>query len=375
MTAKCLRIWTWLHTWSSLVCTVFLLLACLTGLPLIFSQEIEHMQMADLLPPEPTIGAADASADRVLAAAQAQQPDWQPQFMGRDPDRPIWFVTLGPTAAERKKTRTWVVDARNAALLGAPQLDPGFMHWMERLHTDLFAGAPGMYLLGAMALVMLVSLVSGTVVYAPFMRRVPFGTVRSGRSRRLQWLDLHNLVGIVILTWVGVVALTGAINTLADPLVKEWRRTQLADMLAPYAGRAPLAQRGPLQTALQAAEFQEPNLRLNFVAFPGTRFASEHHYAIVMQGREPLSSRLLKPVLVDAATAQVSDSRSLPWYMQALLLSQPLHFGDYGGVPLKVAWALLTLATIVVLLTGLWLFAARRRSAVPVLRVRPGMTS
>ncbi|WZB75480.1 PepSY domain-containing protein [Achromobacter insuavis] len=36
-----LRIWRWLHTWSSLACTLFLLMLCLTGLPLIFHDEID----------------------------------------------------------------------------------------------------------------------------------------------------------------------------------------------------------------------------------------------------------------------------------------------------------------------------------------------
>ena len=34
--ARALRRWSWVHTWSSLVCTLFLLMLCLTGLPLIF---------------------------------------------------------------------------------------------------------------------------------------------------------------------------------------------------------------------------------------------------------------------------------------------------------------------------------------------------
>jgi uncharacterized iron-regulated membrane protein len=36
MTTKALKRWLFLHRWSSLVCTVFLLVLCLTGLPLVF---------------------------------------------------------------------------------------------------------------------------------------------------------------------------------------------------------------------------------------------------------------------------------------------------------------------------------------------------
>jgi len=36
-----------------------------------------------------------------------------------------------------------------------------------------------------------------------------------------------------------------------------------------------------------------------------------------------------------------------------------LHFGDYGGLPLKIIWALLDLVTITVLGSGLYLWLRR----------------
>ena len=50
----------------------------------------------------------------------------------------------------------------------------------------------------------------------------------------------------------------------------------------------------------------------------------------------------------------------LPWYLDVLLLSQPLHFGDYGGIGLKIVWAVLCVATIVLLWSGLILWWRRR---------------
>ena len=40
---KAIRTWAWVHKWSSLVCTVFMLLLCLTGLPLIFHLSLIHI--------------------------------------------------------------------------------------------------------------------------------------------------------------------------------------------------------------------------------------------------------------------------------------------------------------------------------------------
>ena len=47
---------------------------------------------------------------------------------------------------------------------------------------------------------------------------------------------------------------------------------------------------------------------------------------------------------------------------KALEVSRPLHVGNYGGMPLKVIWLLLDLATIAVLASGLYLWLSRRRS-------------
>jgi uncharacterized iron-regulated membrane protein len=105
------------------------------------------------------------------------------------------------------------------------------------------------------------------------------------------------------------------------------------------------------------------------VAFPGSIFSSKSHYGIFMRGTTPLTAKLLKPALVDAATGQLTDSRSLPWYVATLLISQPLHFGDYGGMPLKIIWAVLDVITIVVLITGLYLWLRRRQSGSSVERM------
>jgi uncharacterized iron-regulated membrane protein len=45
--------------------------------------------------------------------------------------------------------------------------------------------------------------------------------------------------------------------------------------------------------------------------------------------------------------------------VKTLLLSQPLHFGDYGGLPLKILWALLDILTIVILGSGVYLWLKR----------------
>ena len=133
----------------------------------------------------------------------------------------------------------------------------------------------------------------------------------------------------------------------------------MTQMTAPYKGLPPPTQFASVEQSVRAAEALEPDMSLGFIAFPGTAFSSAHHYGIFMRGVTPLTARLFKPVLVDAQTANVTDSRVLPWYVTALLVSQPLHFGDYGGMPMQIIWALLDIATIIVLGSGLYLWLKR----------------
>ena len=366
MQAKTLQRWSWVHTWSSLICTLFMLLLCLTGLPLIFHHEIGHLLGTEVEAPAMPAATPRVSLDKALEVARAQFPDRVAQYASQPEDsEDICFVTMTPTPAPTDDFRSVAVDARSGELLAQPRSDRGFMWVMFKLHVDLFAGLPGKLFLGFMGLLLLVAIVSGVVLYAPFMRKLEFGTVRRERRASVKWLDLHNLLGVVTLVWLFVVGATGMINTWADLLIKYWQHDQLSALLAPYAGQptVPVAEHASVQQGLDAALKQAPGMKLSFVAFPGTAFSSPHHHTYFLRGNTPLTSRLLQPVLVDARTSQVTAAPRLPWYLTALLVSQPLHFGDYGGRPMQIVWAGLDLASIVVLGSGLYLWLRKRRAA------------
>ena len=161
-----------------------------------------------------------------------------------------------------------------------------------------------------------------------------------------KWLLLHLLVAVLF---------------VATFFLGYWQLTELGSMTAPYRERPPLAHDGSVERAVAAARAAAPDSDLRFIAFPGNPFASPHHFVAFMHGSTPLTSRLLTPILIDAETSAVVDQRALPWYTTALLVSQPLHFGDYGGMPLKVLWALLDLVAIVVLGSGVYLWVAKWR--------------
>ncbi|MBN8960039.1 MAG: PepSY domain-containing protein [Rhizobiales bacterium] len=365
-----LRRWHWVHKWSSIVCTVFMLMLCITGLPLIFHHEIDHLLHEEVDPSVVPPGTPKANLDQAVANALAKFPGQVPQFLIFDRDEPnALMVSIGSSIKSNPvDNRIARVDVHTAAFLDSPDVTGRFTYLMLRLHSDMFAGLPGKLFLGLMGILFCVAVISGIVVYAPSMRKLRFGAYRKDRPRIVRRLDVHNLAGILLVMWTLVVGFTGVINTWADLVLKMWQYGQLAEMTAQYKGREIPTKLTPVEEAVKVAQQAIPHMQPAFVSYPGTLFTSNTHYAVFMRGDTPVTSRLLKPALIDAETGKLTDSRDMPWYVSTLFLSQPLHFGDYGGMPLKIIWAILDIITIVILWTGLYLWLRRRKPAASATR-------
>lgn len=370
--APSLRRWYAIHKWTSLICTAFLLLICLTGLPLAFRDEFDHWldphHFADLPANTPTV-----NIDDLVAVSHGMYPREVVASIFADDDAPQFYVWLAPSFEEMKEHPRSMhfirFDSRTGDMLEASKSQAAqtktFMDIMLALHTDLFLDLPGELFLGSMAVLFGVSIISGVVLYAPFMKKLSFGTVRVGRTARLRWLDLHNLLGIVAMAWTFVIGVTGVINEISTPLFALWQQTDVKALLSSMNDQNPPPSQDQLHSAqgvLDTAQRAVPGMRVTSVVFPGNPFGSPRHYLMWARGASTLSSRMFSPILVDPRSGELAAVVKMPWYLKALEVSRPLHFGDYGGLPLKVLWALLDLITIVVLGSGLYLWIARRHT-------------
>jgi uncharacterized iron-regulated membrane protein len=355
-----MRFWIWAHKWSSLVCTVFLLVLCITGLPLIFRGEIDHALGygaggGTAQPPAPLAA--------IEAAAHAAKPTGKIHFLVWQPDKP-GVITLSIAPANAKSyhdNENLLLDAATTKpAAGGGDASP--TQWLVDLHTSLFLGPIGGLLLGLPALLFIVALASGVVIYGPFARKAGFARIRTDRSRRTVWLDGHNMLGVVILAWALVVGATGLINTWGEYVIRFWQMSELSRYAA--SGPPPAGPVASIDRIVAVAQARYPSYRPYFVAYPGSLMAGERFHAVYLRGPEGLEEHIFRPVLVESATARILAAPQAPWYVSTLALSQPLHFGDYGGAPLKALWALLDLATIAVLVSGLRLtFSGGRKKA------------
>ena len=349
---------------------------CLTGLPLIFGDEIDaalnpHAPYENLPADTPM-----ANLDSIVQITRTRYPHDVLTYVFIDDDEPqiianlssSWQKFLEPRSDSSHYIR---FDARTGKVLedasAATASRRTFIQIMLDLHRGMFLDLPGELFLGFMGLLFILALVSGIFIYSPFMKKMEFGTIRKHRSKRLKWLDLHNLLGIVTLAWMGVVGLTGIMNELSTPLFGIWQLTDVKAMLKPYKGKpVPTPDElHSLQAAFDTAQLAVPQNRISSLVFPGSPFGSPQHYLIWTKGNSTLRSRLFNPILVDARDGSLTKVVTMPGYLRALEVSRPLHFGDYGGLPLKIIWTIFDLITIVVLISGFYLWWARRKLKFP----------
>jgi len=355
-----LRRWTTLHRWSSLFCTANLLLLCVTGLLLIFHPEIDAMLGS--MPEIQHEGKTLLSPGQLVEAARQAHSGWAPAVYSEDEDHPgrVFVTMLPPGVQDLAKSEAVILDGFTGKAADV-KLDETFSMIVLNLHANLFAGFLGELYLALVGIAFFVALISGVVIYAPFMRNFLFGMIRRERGARLFQLDLHNLLGISTLAWCSVVCFTGIILELGKPLLMIYQSQDLAAMTAPFKDRPAPAGIVPLDRAIQTAQKAWPHHRMQFAVFPGTQLTGAHHFSLFMAAETGLAKRVPKLTLVDAATAELTVASDAPWYIQALFVSGPLHFGDYAGTPLRVIWALFTLLTILLCISGLYLFIAKLR--------------
>lgn len=300
------------------------------------------------------------SLDSEVAGALAHTSGHIPQSISWRDDQIVLRSAPAPLA-EPVTYSTTIIDRGTGNIRTSRPAQITAVQILLAFHRELFLGLPGMILLGIMGLLFVLAIVSGIVLYGPFTQKLDFGAVRAERSRRVHWLDLHNLLGIATLAWALVVGVTGVMNTLADPLFATWRNKDMPAPATVTSLRSLPHFLASLDDVVSEAGKILPGTKPESLAFPYSRYGGAQDYVIWMQGATPLTARIFTPAVIDAKTGRVVSVRRLPWYLRAIEVSRPLHFGDYGGLPLKIIWALLDLVTIVVVGSGLYLWIAKRK--------------
>lgn len=350
------------HRWCSLVVSVNFVVLALTGLVLVFHDEIDAA-LGVVPVTEQANPAEQISVARAVEIATASMPGTTPLYVFRQPDESpsAVYVGFGEGEERMQATKIAIVDRRTGELLPEVDFENTFSTIVLKIHAELFLGPFGRLLVGLVGLCVLVSLGTGFVVYGPTMRRFRFGMLRSDRSLRTLLADVHKLLGAATFGWNLVVAATGFLLCYSSLLLQLFAATEIAAMAKPYAGTPVVTDYATIDRAIVGAERAQAHRTWTTIALPGSALSTPRHYGVLLRGDSGLEEHMFGLVVVDAVDPTQVVPKAFPWYLKAVLVSEPLHFGNYGKLPLKIVWSVFTVITLGLSITGVWVFFAGRR--------------
>lgn len=254
---------------------------------------------------------------------------------------------------------------------------------IDTLHQHVglpFAEVVSRNIMGIVALLYAVALVSGVIVLLPTLVKDLFA-LRVGRNIKRMWLDVHNALGIVSLPFHLVMALTCVVFAFHDPIYDaqdklvypggiDWGREEHAP--APPQASQPL----PAVELLRRVNEQLPGFRVYGFTFEEEGGRLEGHVT-GLDIRYGTRARTYATTHLDPYTGVV-DPHDLPGHMDgwnsAVNAFFMLHFGSFGGNAVRWMYALLGLGGALLFYTGnlLWVETRRRkeRGATPVVQKR-----
>jgi len=376
-----------LHSWVGVVAGLFLFIAFYAGAISMFEPALETWLTPRISLPEAVpLERAPELMGKVFAAFPESRRSYT-IVVSTDPDHPARMVWSPHPARHGHGSQTLMMAALDSrgGLVTAQRRPSSVAQVIDTLHQQMglpLPHEPAMIVMGFITLGYALALVSGTLIFLPALARAIFAVRLKGSVRR-KWLDLHNLLGFCSLPFHIVMALTSVVFAFHDVIF-----TVQAEFLSHEQGEvrqgghgmramAALSQQGmhPAHetTALTPAEVvsilsrEVPGFTpdtLDYSTRPGSvpmlRIAG-HDPGHIMRG--PNSGF----TTMDPFTGRLLWRDYLPGYQSrsfaALTSFFSLHFGSYGGVPVRWAYLVLGFAGAFLFYTGnrLWIAVRRRK--------------
>ena len=326
-----------LHSWLGLAAGFFLLIISLTGVILVYEDEIHELTGRDLVLDQPA--ATALPFDRLQAAVRRAHPQAQlvsARLYASQPDKAVRFEIR-----ENDQSRLVYLNRATGAIVAETPNEDVFFRTTLDLHKSLLAGLPGGLFMGFIGLCLLGSSLTGLWYYRRQLLQ-PFSLgVRVGKKARVWNGDLHKLLGVLAVWFLLLMSATGVFFHWEE-LEKS---LESGEEKAPQPVAAP-ASAAPadyaVDTWLAAAQQRVPGFRPEIVSFP-----KNGDEPLRIRGNRPESVRLLgkfnSTVEVDLRAGQLSkvehaEDADAEW--KAEHLAEQLHFGRFGGWLSKLLWAL-----------------------------------
>jgi len=350
-----------LHGWLGIAAGIFFLLYGISGSLLVFRHELERYFNPELHCLVPA--AKKLPADELYRMVLHSHPNLKKLVLHDFPRDRYDSYEFMLYKRQQKVSDNYLyyvfVNPYNGKILregGYDQFSPSFLRWVYTLHYSLQLGVPGMLISGILGLVMLLSLITGTVIYRKhFWKALRFRAGLNFKSYRTGISSLHRIIGVWALLFNIILFFTGF-----------W---MLREYFSPAMWVLPKQQANyevpaNIDHLVSLACKTIPGFVPIAVNIPTVKGAD-----ILLRGQMPQTSNVLlkgkaSGITFDAQTGEMKDKKVID--EQGLserleYMAYELHAGAFGGDILKWIYVLFGLTPGFLSISGALLWLKRKK--------------
>lgn len=361
------------HSVLGLIAGLGLLVIGLTGSLLMFTPEIDGALRPEVVRVTPPEGGRRLPMDELVGKMASTFPGhelmgWVPAWDRGESDL-VWVKLPG----EDEHWLSSRIDPFTGRVLSRPaESAETFTGWILELHYTLLADHTGMFVAGLFGLVLVILGISGLWLYRDFFRH--FFRLRWRCSTRILFSDLHKFVGINTVVFNLILGFTGAWWNLSHVIGHLYEETPV-ETSSGEASPTP-SKWASMDGMMHDATRRIAGFRVNYIGFPRVPekaffLYGEHGDAGVL--RSPHGSMVSYEA--DGTFREASDIREGSLWTQIQDSFVPLHFGNFGGWPVRLLWCLGGLAPGTLAVSGFLIWRSRHRKEGPTSRPESARSS
>lgn len=343
------RVFLW-HHWCGLIVGVFLLIMSISGAILAFTDEIEGAYEAKWLEVENPSG--HFSIDASFPAIKQLYPDWEFRLYGTPGEDEALVYDLRK-GGEIKKVFAHPVTGQ--VLHIENNVHQQLHRQLLTLHYTLYAGTTGKAVVFVIGVLFLITLLTGLYIYRKAILKVLLFRVQLNRkTSRSFYSSLHRIVGVWSLLFNVLIVVTGlfisgniALTALKGSAPKKATQTlKIASIDAIKTGIVNQYPHFTIHLIRVAAGSNTVQLSGTFSDDPF--YYGKYYSRFYVDGE---SGALQKKEWLKEQTP----------FKKWQSISGPLHFGNYGGLPIKIIYSILGLMPGLLSITGFYVWRKRKQ--------------
>ncbi len=345
----------WIHSIAGLLSGLFIFLLSLSGTALVFHEDIDQFQQTHISQSGAYILPVDSSYDHL----QKQYPHAQISScsLPENAAEAFIFSIYDPSYKNGTAALQVFLHPQTAGVLqtrGSKDIQNNFMGWLSVFHNSFQLGKTGEWMLGVFSLVFLISIITGIMLY-----RKNIGAVLTFKKAAFKKGNFHQIIGTWALLFNLMIAVTGFWMQRYVFKKEFYSSTNYTSILRPSP---------PLffhfDSAYAGVKKQYPDFTARVIYFAQSGKGRTAVYGNNSTNSFIHSKEFADAIFLDSTGKIVKKAfvNEIPAADRYDIINSQVHFGKYGGWPVKILYGFLGLAGGLLSITGFLLWYKRKKA-------------